>query len=284
MHPYGVGDVERLVGLPRATLRTLIDAGFVVPERGPRNALRFSFQDLVVLRTAQALVDAKVSNRRIARSLKELRRHLPDAMPLSGVSISAVADRIAVRLKQGGGRWLADTGQYLLELGAEKNGVGGDFPAGGKSPPRPLPGKSPPTPFFEQGLELEQRDPKGAMQAYARAIDAEPGHLDARINLALLLHEAKRYAEAERAYLEALDACGADAVLLFNFAVLLEDMGHVPQAIRAYQAAIQVEPRMADAHYNLALLHEQAGRGKDAIRHMSQYRRLRKSVPSPFTS
>lgn len=266
-HPYGVRDVERLIGLPRATLRTLIDAGFVVPERGPRNALRFSFRDLILLRTAQGLVEAKVSNRRIARSLKELRRHLPDAMPLSGVSISAVADRIAVRLKEEGGRWLADSGQYLLELGSENNGVGVDFPARGKPTP---------TPLFEQALELEERDPKAALQAYARAIAAEPGHLDARINMALLLHEAKRYAEAERAYLAALDNCGADAVLLFNFAVLLEDMGHVPQAIKAYQAAIQVEPGMADAHYNLALLHEQAGRGKEAIRHMSQYRRLRR--------
>ena len=138
MHPYGVREVERLIGLPRATLRTLIDAGFVTPERGPRNALRFSFQDLVVLRTAQALVDAKVSNRRIARSLKELRRHLPDAMPLSGVSISAVADRIVVKLKQEGGRWQADTGQYLLELGTETfSNRGQTFFPGGSPLPRP---------------------------------------------------------------------------------------------------------------------------------------------------
>ena len=268
-HPYGVREVERLIGLPRATLRTLIAAGFVTPARGPRNALRFSFQDLVVLRTAQALVDAGVSNRRIARSLKELRRHLPDAMPLSGVSIGAVADRIVVKLKQEGGRWLADTGQYLLEWGTDTFSRGAE-PRSAIREKVSVPG------FFQQGLELEERDPKGAMQAYAKAIAADPAHLDARINMALLLHEARRYAEAERAYLAALDHCGADAVLLFNFAVLLEDMGHVPQAIRAYQAAVQVDPGMADAHYNLALLHESAGRDREAIRHMSQYRRLRK--------
>lgn len=276
MHPYGVRDVERLIGLSRGTIRTLIASGFVTPQRGARNAWRFSFQDLVVLRTAQALAVARVSNRRIAKAVKELRRHLPESMPLTGLTISAVADRIVVKLKEEGGRWQADTGQYLLELGAENNGVGVDFPPAGKSTPTPFFGKSTPTPFFEQGLALEERDPKGALQAYAQVIAAEPGHLDARINMALLLHEARRYAEAERAYLAALDACGADAVLLFNFAVLLEDMGHVPQAISAYRGAIQVDPDMADAHYNLALLHERAGRGKEAIRHMSQYRRLRK--------
>ena len=55
MHPYGVRDVEKLLGLPRSTIRALITAGFVSPARGPRNAWQFSFQDLIVLRTAQAL-------------------------------------------------------------------------------------------------------------------------------------------------------------------------------------------------------------------------------------
>jgi hypothetical protein len=35
-------------------------------------------------------------------------------MPLSGLSISAVADRVVVR--EGGGRWQAESGQYLLEF------------------------------------------------------------------------------------------------------------------------------------------------------------------------
>ncbi|MGZ5040919.1 MAG: MerR family transcriptional regulator, partial [Usitatibacter sp.] len=121
MHPYGVRDVERLLRLPRSTIRTLIAAGFVKPERGPRNAWRFSFQDLIVLRTAQALADARVPHRRITRSVKELRRHLPESMPLSGLSICAVADRVVVR--EGDSRWQADSGQYLLAFeGDPSNG------------------------------------------------------------------------------------------------------------------------------------------------------------------
>ena len=99
-HPYGVRDVERLVGIPRATIRSLIAAGFVSPARGARNSLRFSFQDLIVLRTAQALADADVPPRRITKSLKELRRHLPESMPMSGLSIGAVADRPALRVQE----------------------------------------------------------------------------------------------------------------------------------------------------------------------------------------
>jgi DNA-binding transcriptional MerR regulator len=112
VHQYGVREVEKLLRLPRSTIRALVDAGFVSPARGPRRAWRFSFQDLIVLRTAQALVAAKVPAKRITRSVRELRRHLPESMPLSGLSICAVADRVVV--KEGARRWQAESGQYLL--------------------------------------------------------------------------------------------------------------------------------------------------------------------------
>src|ERR1051325_5415921 len=103
MDPYGVGDVERLLRLSKPTLRAFVNAGFVAPSRGPRNTWRFSFQDLIVLRTAQALVEANVPQRRITQSLKRLRGHLPDSMPLSGLSIGAVGERVVV--KEGAARW-----------------------------------------------------------------------------------------------------------------------------------------------------------------------------------
>src|SRR5436309_13480151 len=112
MHRYPARDVERLVHLPRSRIRSLVEAGFVSPERGPRNAWLFSFQDLIVLRTAQALAAAKVPRQRITRSVQELRRHLPQSMPLSGLSICAVADRVVVR--EGGSRRLSEPGHYLL--------------------------------------------------------------------------------------------------------------------------------------------------------------------------
>src|SRR6185295_7234708 len=112
MPPYGVRDVEKLLRLPRSTIRSLVEAGFVSPGRGPRGALQFSFQDLIVLRTAQELSAAKVPRRRITQAMKELRRHLPQAMPLSGLRIAAVNDRVVV--KEGARHWQADSGQYLL--------------------------------------------------------------------------------------------------------------------------------------------------------------------------
>ena len=97
MQSYSVRDIERVLRLSRSTIRGLIDVGFVTPTRGPRREYRFSFQDLIVLRAARALIQAKVSRRRIRRSLEDLRKHLPETMPLSGLSICAVGDRVVVR-------------------------------------------------------------------------------------------------------------------------------------------------------------------------------------------
>jgi tetratricopeptide (TPR) repeat protein len=284
MHRYGVRDVEKLLRLPRSTIRALIAAGFVTPTRGPRSAWRFSFQDLIVLRTAQALADANVPQRRITRSVKELRRHLPESMPLSGLSISAVADKVVVR--EGESRWQVESGQYLLEFegdpangslsvierttsATERASAAEEAPAAIAA--RPLHDAQA---WFDRGVALEKEDSEAALAAYECAIAADPALLDARINLGRLLHELGRLARAEDIYRNALVACGSDAMLLFNFGVLLEDMKRPAEAIDAYEAALTLDPRFADGHYNLALLCETAGRRKDAIRHMSRYRVL----------
>ena len=267
MHPYGVRDVEKLLHLPRSTIRTLVDAGFVSPERGPRNAWRFSFQDLIVLRTAQALAAAKVPHRRITRSMKELRRHLPETMPLSGLSICAVADRVVV--KEGGSRWQADSGQYLLAFEGD--------PADGSLSVIEC-GSAEVTPsaedWFEKGVALESGDPETARQAYERAIAADPALLDAYVNLGSLLHEAGRLAQAERVYRDAITACGNDPAVLSNLGVLLDDLKRKKEAMEAYEAALRGDPDLADCHYNLALLCKELEKPREAIRHMAEYRRL----------
>ena len=264
-HPYGVRDVERLLQIPAETLRGLVKARFVSPARGARNALRFSFQDLIVLRTAQALVASGLSHRKINKAVKALRAALPESMPLSGLSIGAVADEVVVTER--GGRWQAESGQYLLEFE-------GDPAAGTLSVVERKPTAAANEDWFGQAVALERTDFEASARAYRKAIDTDPSHADAWINLGLLLHENRRLAEALRIYMEALDVIGAEAVLLFNLGVLLEDMQRRKEAVQAYEGAVRVDPGLADGHYNLALLYERLGKPREALRHMSLYRRL----------
>jgi tetratricopeptide (TPR) repeat protein len=268
VHSYGVRDVESLLRLSRSVIRSLIGAGFVAPERGPRGAWRFSFQDLIVLRTAQALAEAQVPQRRIMRSLRELRRHLPDAMPLSGLSVCAVADRVVVR--EGGSRWQAESGQYLLEFEGDPaagalsviESSNADEARGGAQT------------WFDKGVALERQNSDDARKAYQRAIDTDPAFLDAYINLGRLLHEAGHFVRAEQVYRAAFKCCDSDPVLLYNLGVLLDDMDRKPEAVAAYEAALQRDSGLADCHYNLSLLCESLAKPKDAIRHMARYRTL----------
>ena len=270
MHDYGVRDVERLLGLSRNTIRALVTAGFVFPARGARNSWRFSFRDLIVLRTAQALANAKVPQRRITRSVKELRRHLPEKMPLSGLSICAVADRVVVR--EGENRWQAESGQYLLDF--EGDPASGALKVIEREPASPAEDAEA---WYDRGVALEREDPEAALEAYEHAIAADPSLVDARINLGLLLQQSRRLSKAEATYRAALQSCGDDPLVWFNLGVLLEDMGRVSEAIAAYEAALRSDPGFADCHFNLSLLCHRAGRPKDAIRHMSEYRRLSRS-------
>lgn len=271
MHSYGVKDVEKLLRLPRSTIHALIRAGFVAPARGPRRTWLFSFQDLIVLRTAQALAAAKVPPARITRSLKALRRQLPDEMPLSGLSIGAVGDQVVVR--DGAGSRRIDSGQYLLAF--EGNPQAGVLSVVERpQPPRPAAIEN----FYEQALALEQVNAEGAIKAYEKAIEAEPARLDARINLGRLLHEQGKLPYAERAYRDALKACGDDPTLHYNLAVLLEDLDRRAEALDAYKAALRADPSLTDAHYNLALVYEKLRRPRDALRHMAQYRRLKTRI------
>jgi tetratricopeptide (TPR) repeat protein len=267
MHSYGVSDVERLLRLSRGTIRRLVARGFVSPARGPRREYRFSFQDLIILRTARALALANVPARRIGRSLNELRRRLPKSVPLSGLSICAVGDQVVVR--KGESRWQAESGQYLLEL--DVSITDGSLHIVEVERLREDRGAEA---WFEEGLSIEETDSAQALRAYeqCRALDAS--HVGARINLGRLLQEAGRFEEAEHVYREALRHCEPDATVHFNLGVLLEDTSRYEEAIDAYLAAVTEDPDFADAHFNLARLYELLSKPQHAIRHLGCYRRL----------
>ena len=222
MQQFGVREVEKLLRLPRSTIRALIEAGFVSPARGPRNAWRFSFQDLIVLRTAQALAAAKVPGKRITRSLKELRRHLPGTMPLSGLSIGAVGERVVV--KEGASRWQAESGQYLLVFE-------GDPAAGALKIIEPQ--KASLEEDIDRGYDLHQAGELDKAEAvYRKALDAHGPDSLLLYNLGVLLQDLGRKADAAEAYRAALHGDPAMADCHYNLALLCEALERPQEAIR----------------------------------------------------
>ncbi len=273
MQEFDSKDLKRLFGIPASHVRSLIRAGYINPSK-KSGKLSYSFQDLIVLRTLGTLRAAKIPTKRINRTLREIKSSLPGELPLSGLSIVAVGDRIVVR--EGRALRESDTGQYTLAL--EVIDQGGallmiDKRAASAASPidETAPAADQAAAHFERAMRLEETDEPAALAAYQACVALDARHVEARVNLGRLLHLHGRLSEAEQVYC----AVGTpDALLSFNLAVLLEDLEREDEAITAYRMALALDPGLADAHFNLARLHEHAGNTKEALRHLLAYRRL----------
>ncbi|HLZ98795.1 MAG TPA: tetratricopeptide repeat protein [Steroidobacteraceae bacterium] len=278
MHAYDTKDLEKLFGLPASAVRALARSGNIQPVRRA-GRLHYSFQDLLVLRTASTLRAANISSQRINRTLQKLRSALPAGSDLNRLSLTALGNRIAIR--EGQTLRESDSGQYALALDIiEEKGrlhviarrdAGVTETATAAAADSAAEAAAQADELYAKALALEEIDPQGARAAYESCLEADPAHVDARINLGRLLHLAGRLAEALRIY---RSGDRKEPFLAFNLAVLLEDMDREPEAIAAYREALALDPQFADAHFNLARLYERARDPKASLRHLLAYRRM----------
>jgi hypothetical protein len=134
--PYRLKRVREMLGLSRTVVTGLIRAGFVSPQRGSRNEYQSSFQDLMLLRTAQALQKGGVPPRKILRSLAKLH---------------------------------AESGQLLMDFEVAES-------AGTVAFIQPEPAVEPPNEqWFARAGSLEATDPGAAEAAYRRRLQRNQG-------------------------------------------------------------------------------------------------------------
>ncbi|MGF6754394.1 tetratricopeptide (TPR) repeat protein [Paraburkholderia sp. GAS42] len=263
--------MQSMLGVSRRVVSSLVAAGFVTPSRGPRNRLQFTFQDVVLLRTALQLRMAKIPPRKIVNALLRLKAELPDELPLSGIRVTAVGDTIAVRT--GPSQWDANTGQFLLDI--EVADIRGDVvfldTMPGQKEAALQAGE-----WYDLGEQLRESDVKGAEEAYRKALELAPEPFYAAyVDLgALLCEDEARCEDSLRVFDEALSHFPDDAVLHFNRAVALDGLGRLDEAAQSYEQCLELNPSYADAHHNLAILRDKLGDKQGFVRHLSAWRRL----------
>jgi tetratricopeptide (TPR) repeat protein len=268
MHTYSLRDIQSMLGVSRAVITGLVASGFVTPSRGARREYRFSFQDVVLLRTARSLQAAQIPPRKILRSLKQLKATLPDELPLSGLRITAVGSEIAVR--EGRTQWQVDSGQLLMDF--EVVPTSGSVSVLSREPEA----EDTAADCFARAMELEDSDRAAAERAYRRAIAAAPQFVDPYLNLGVMLCDDGRCGEAVALYRQATQQMPDEALLHFNLGIALEDAKRIEEALASYETCMRLQADFADAHYNAARLHEMLGHATKAIRHYSEYRRLQR--------
>ncbi|HEY3635703.1 MAG TPA: tetratricopeptide repeat protein [Caldimonas sp.] len=269
---YTIRGIQEMLGLSRGVISGLIASGFVTPSRGPRNEYRFTFREVVLLRTAVELRAARIPQRKILASLRKLRATLPAELPLTGLRITAVGNDVTVR--DGGAQWQADTGQLVMDFDVAPSA--GTVAFLQRTPARPTPPPADAAAWFSRAEALEASDRRAAESAYRRVLAIDPTHGDAYLNLGALLCESHRYDEAVALYDQALRRKPNEALLHFNRAIALEDRGDAAAALASYHACLRLAPDLADAHYNAARLHQQLGDARQAVRHFNAYRRLQR--------
>ena len=270
---YTTREVAEALGIAPHRVRALARQGFLEPERAGR-ALRFSFPDIIVLRTALELQRAGVSARRRNRALRELRDQLPRGRPLSAVRVVAEGDEILVQDRDT--VWAPETGQVAFDFAVEELASRvAPFAARASRERTAQFQEMAADDWYDLAHDLEAVSLGQAVDAYRTALDLDVRHVEAHVNLGRLRHETGDLEEAEALYRAALEAEPGHPTARFNLGVVLEDLGRTGEAVEAYRAAVEADPGMASAHFNLARLLEAAGDTPGAVQHLATYKRLR---------
>jgi len=294
---YSVRKVSNVLGLPPDRLRSYMKAGFVTPERTDDGELHLTFQDMVLLKKVEGLLGQEVPQKRVHQALRRLKETLGGGHALTGLNLDVEGDRLIVN--EGDSRWDPNSGQVYLDFDSGTGRTQRVKPSDTNIAPLALARESAGTDMlrrrrqerignargrdgltakehFERGCGLEEEDAVAARDAYQAAIDVDPAHADAHINMGRLLHESGHPEAAQQHYRVALTVRPEDPTAFFNLGVALEDTGRRAEAVESYESSIAIDPSNADAHYNLARLLEQLGRPETAVRHLMIYRQLTK--------
>ncbi len=270
MSGFTTQEVADASGIPTSKILSWTRAGLLAPERAEGGAYVFSFQDVVLLRSARDLLVSDVPARKVRAALEALRQQLPSGRPLSAVHISALGDRVLVRDEQR--VWEPDSGQMLLDLAVTPPtrveralDIGAAAIASADD-------------WYNTALDLESSDPERAMAAYRSALVLDPEHADAHLNLGRLLHADGDLGAAEGHYRAAAAADPESGRARFNLGVLAEDQSRPAEAIAEYRAALRLDDGLAPAHFNLSRLHEARGAQGEALAHLLAYKRLISSL------
>lgn len=264
---YSRENVRRMLRITEQQLRSWSRQGLYNTD-----AATFSFHDLLAFKALLKLREQGIPARIISRALASLKQRLAGVEhPLSELKIISDGGRIAVLID--GQKMDAISGQLLLDFDESDLRKLTSFPA---KRAEPVVKEREAEAHFQHGLQLEETGAPAeqAIEAYKKAIEANPHAAGALVNLGTLCYRMRKFSEAEEHYQRAIQADPKYPLAHFNLGNLYDETGDVNRARYHYEQALAVNPSYSDAHFNLALLCERSGQALQAVAHWKAYLKL----------
>ncbi len=267
-------DVQRILGLSAKQLEHWDRLGLVSAQE-EQGARFYDFRDLIGLRTVKQLIEQGIRADRLQRALEALREKLDKAQaPLSELRV--LSDGKDVIVERHGARLEPLSGQFVLnfetrEIDERVRVI--SAPAGAS--------KRSADAWFAKALDCESAAGarSEAIDAYGRALQADPQKIDALLNCGTLYYEDGNLEKASECFGRAIALDSSNALAHFNLGSVLDELGQVEAARQHLRIATRLRPDHADAHYNLAFVCEKLHAFPEACEHWQAYLRLDPSGP-----
>lgn len=270
---YTASEVASLFGVTTSRLRYWDRTGFLAPSgrRGRRRC--YTFQDLIGLRAAKALLDAGVPLQRVRRSVESLRGLLPRVTrPLNELRV--VADGQSVLVRDAQGQFDPRTGQALFDFDVSE--LRDDVVRVLKRHGEIDENKRSAYELYLEGCRLDEDDATftRAEEIYKQALELDPALANALTNLGNVRFRRGFPEEAEVYYRRALAIDADQPEAYYNLGFLYYERGDAASAVPCFEKAVDADPAFADAHFNLAMALEEAGDHPRAKGHWQVYLQL----------
>ena len=268
---YTRADLLRILHLTPRQLANWERAGLIVASPA------YSFADLLKVKKVRDLCAMRVRPAVIRESLEAMQKQasgMGNPLVEAGASFTG-KHRVAFRHE---GRLLEPiAGQFVMDFSPREKVVTSTPIPESEATPR----EDEAAVWFARGIALEE-DPATqteALAAYHKALEFQPAHAAAHINLGTLYYNRQDFALAEKHYRAALEADPRYALAYFDLGNVLDETGRVQEGIQTYKMAVQLAPTYADAHYNLALAYEKIREPRKALKHWQAYIKLDTTGP-----
>jgi len=281
---FSLAEVARICRVPASRLRRWQRMALLRAE--PARAAvagAFEFRDLVSVRRLRGLLERGVPMQQIRRGVEALRARNPGlARPVEALDVWSVgAPRVVLReqgvLAEPDGQLVLDFAQLAgaarVEALCVRRGDAAGDDAGAAEGRGEDEAHDPAERWFEVGcrLDSDRATYAEAIDAYLRALAADPAHADSHCNLGSIYYNQGRRAPARACFERALATEPGHVEANLNLATMLEEEERNELALRHYQRALETDPLYADAHVSTALVCEKLGLRRRARDHWRRY-------------